>query len=166
MRQRDTSRSLLLAALVACSLGCCTALPAQRLGIQSLRGGGWKPPHIGISRGQASGGKVVEAAGDGGSRKGSKTAGQQGTRRGNLAGVTVVAMVYFLSVALAIPALPKLVNTVVGDSRGRASGSSLSPALDPRLAKMTMTFALLLSTPPCNCTSHAMDESSRKSPTA
>ena len=105
--------------LLGCALLGCTALPARHSGIQGLRGGGWKAPQFGVTRKHGLGRKAsapdAEAA---------TTAGQKVVRRGSLAGVTVVAMIYFLSVALAIPALPKLVNTVVGDSQGRASGSS------------------------------------------
>jgi hypothetical protein len=110
--------SLCCTILLGCALLSCSALPARHSGIQGLRGGGWKAPQFGVSRKHGLG-KVSAPPGEA-----ATAAGQKVTRRGSLAGVTVVAMIYFLSVALAIPALPKLVNTVVGDSQGRASGSS------------------------------------------
>ena len=105
--------SLLVAtALIMAMFAPSTALPRPQSTMSPLRGGGGWRPSFGTAKPTTA--KVPGSSEVAKALKGTRT-GVAVVRKGSLLGVTLVAMVYFMSVALAIPALPKLVNGIVGD---------------------------------------------------
>uniref|UniRef100_A0A7S0TRX5 Major facilitator superfamily (MFS) profile domain-containing protein n=1 Tax=Hemiselmis andersenii TaxID=464988 RepID=A0A7S0TRX5_HEMAN len=88
--------------------------------MQAGRVGAWEMRRA-ADRELAAGGRLLECNALRGGGKAVKKAGERKAK--GFVGVTIIAMLYFMSVALAIPSMPKLVNNILTGA-GRVTSSS------------------------------------------